>query len=662
MLNKARAGIIEWAAKDILQKFTLFKGVLSALIALQVKGLSKSFGAEEIFSDVSFVLEVGEKAGLVGPNGAGKTTLLRCVTGEETPDAGEVTEALELGYLEQIPQYPPGTTLFEAVLEVFADLISLRGQLRELEQAMGEEPERLERTMQAYAEVTEQYERSGGFSCESMVRRITAGLGFNEADLAREINTFSGGEKTRAGLARLLAREPEILLLDEPTNHLDLEGIEWLEGYLKGYRGSMLLISHDRYFLDQVTGKTLELDHGSLERFSGNYSRYLVLKAEKDAAQAKAYEKQQKEIRTTEEYIDKYRAGIKSKQARGRQSQLDRLERLKAPETSGVIKLKGGGQQVTGSGNIVLEVSELSFGFAGKQLLDQVSFQLQQGEKVSLVGRNGVGKSTLLKLIKGELAPQAGQVRLGSRVQPGYYDQEHAGLDDRNRVIGELTANFAMGETEARDYLGAFLFQGDDVFKPVRDLSGGEKGRLSFLKLFLSRPNFLILDEPTNHLDIVSRGIIEEYLRGFPGTILSVSHDRYFLDKVTGRTLELEQAAIHNYLGNYTYYREHVRARELQELSEPQAKDRPSPAAGAKVQERPKLNKAKTRTQIASLEQNIEVMEARLGELTGLLADPVTYQDEAEAKNLVQEYKLLEEQIPEIYAEWEKLTDLLANS
>ncbi len=630
------------------------------MIALQVKDLSKSFGAEEIFKDVSFVLEAGEKAGLVGPNGAGKTTLLRCLTGEETPDAGEVTAAGEMGYLEQIPQFPPGTTLFEAVLEVFADLMALRAQLRQLEQAMGEAPEQLDRTMQAYAAITEQYERSGGFSCENMVRRITAGLGLQEADLAREINSFSGGEKTRAGLARLLAREPEILLLDEPTNHLDLVGIEWLEGYLKGYRGTVLLISHDRYFLDQVTGKTLELDHGSLERYAGSYSRYLVLKAEKEAAQAKAYEKQQKEIRATEEYINRYRAGIKAKQARGRQSQLNRLERIAAPQTSGVIHLRGGA--VAESGNLVLEVSGLSFGFAGKQLLDQVSFQLRQGEKVAVVGRNGVGKSTLLKLIRGELAPQAGQVRLGSRVQPGYYDQEHAGLDSRVRVIDELTANFGMGEAEARDYLGAFLFQGDDVFKPVRDLSGGEKGRLSFLKLFLARPNFLLLDEPTNHLDIVSRSIIEEYLREFPGAILTVSHDRYFLDKVTGRTLELDQAALHNYLGNYTYYRERVKAGELQELSESQVKDRPSQAAGAKVQDKPKLNKAKTRAQIASLEQNIEAMEARLGELSGLLADPVTYQDEAEAKNLVQEYKLLEEQIPDTYAEWERLTDLLANS
>lgn len=639
-----------------------FKGVLSLLL-LQVKGLGKSFGVKDVFHNVSFHVEAGEKYGLVGPNGAGKTTLMRCLTGEERADCGDITSAdgLKSGYLEQMADYPAGTTLFDAVIQVFADLIELRQTLRDLETRMGQaSPEKLEQVMASYAASTERYERSGGFSCESTVRKICAGLGFSEQDLGREVNSFSGGEKTRAGLARLLAGEPDLLLLDEPTNHLDLDAVEWLEAYLRSYNGAVLVIAHDRYFLDQVTTRTLELENGKLEQFSGNYSRYLTLKAEQVAALTKAYEKQQKQIQATEEYINKYRAGIKAKQARGRQSQLDRLEKIEGLNTSSTLNLNDRLREIQPSGNLVLEVKEISFGFAGRKLLDGVGFQISKGEKVALIGRNGVGKSTLLKLITGEHHLQGGTVRLGSRVRPGYYDQEHAGLDRKLRVIDELTVNFSMGEAEARDALGAFLFRGDDVFKPVKDLSGGEKGRLSFLKLFLSCPNFLILDEPTNHLDIASRSIIEAYLRDFPGTILTVSHDRYFLDKVVGRTLELRDTRLVNYLGNYTYYRE----KKLQGMGE-QTENGRGPLRNAELRTetaKPKINKAKTREQIARLEAEIETMEERLGLLSGLLADSLTYQNEEQARELVNEYKLLEQRIPEQYAEWERLTDLLAGS
>ena len=630
------------------------------MVLLQVKGLGKAFGVEKIFEKVSFYISEGDKVGLVGPNGAGKTTLLRCLTGEETADQGDITrsDGVKFGYLEQMPAYPDRVSLFEVIMEVFADLLELRHSLNKLEHKMGQaDPAQLEQIMASYAVQTERYERSGGFSCESTVRKLCSGLGFSEADLQRDINSFSGGEKTRAGLVRLLAGEPDLLLLDEPTNHLDLDAVEWLEAYLKGYKGSVLVISHDRYFLDQVITRTLELEHGELDQFPGNYSRYLQLKAERDAALAKAYEKQQKQIRETEEYINKYRAGIKSKQARGRQSQLDRLERLEGPRQSSGIVIRDA--EVKSSGNLVLEVCGLSFGFNGTKLLEDVNLQLNKGEKVALIGRNGVGKSTLLKLLLGEQQAIQGSIRLGSRVTAGYYDQEHASLEHSFRVIDELTANFGLGEGEARDLLGAMLFRGEDVFKQVRDLSGGEKGRLSFLKLFLSRPNFLILDEPTNHLDINSRNIVEEYLHSYSGTILTVSHDRYFLDRVVDRTLELRDGQLINYLGNYSYYRERRAQAEVEraELQVVQAR-----AAKPPESSKPKINIAKTREQVSRLEAEIELKEEKLASLSELLADPDSYLDEQRARALVSDYKQLEQEIPELYSEWERLGELLANS
>ena len=540
---------------------------------------------------------------------------------------------------------------------MFADVFLLRDKMHLLEHGMGNAQENeLACIMEDYAKATDEYERAGGFSCETNVRRITSGLGFSDEDLGREVNSFSGGEKTRASLARLLVKEPDILLLDEPTNHLDLEAVEWLEAYLKDYTGAVLLISHDRYFLDQVADKMLEMEHCKLEQYPGNYSRYLVLKEERLFARTRAFDKQQKEIETTEEYINKYRAGIKSKQARGRQSQLNRLERLSSPESSVKLNLQGVGRQVAASGNVVLEVKDLSFGFAEKRLLDHVSLSIHQGEKTALIGGNGVGKSTLLKIITEEITLFEGEAKIGSRVKIGYYDQEHASLDKNKRVIDELMYNFGMPEGEARDYLGAFLFREDDVFKYVRDLSGGERGRVAFLKLFLTNPNFLILDEPTNHLSIASKDIIESYLQDFSGTVLMVSHDRYFIDKVADRTLDLAKGTITSYLGNYSYYKE--KKSELLRKQQEKA-SQPKPLQKEKEVQKPKINKAKTRERILSLENEIEDQEVRLKGLAELLAEPVTYQDEEKAKQLLFEYKALEEKIPKTYEEWEALNELL---
>lgn len=634
------------------------------MIILQAKDLCKYFGAENIFAKVSFVIKQGEKVGLIGPNGAGKTTLFKCLTGEEILDSGDIIsgEKLALGYLQQMPHYPTGTSLFDILIDSFTDVLDLREKMAQLEKDMGIVKEaELTKIMNQYARVTQEYEQAGGFSCEALIRRITSGLGFSEPELGRDINSFSGGEKTRASLAKLLVREPDLLLLDEPTNHLDLQTIEWLESYLKNYHGSVLLISHDRYFLDKVTTKTLELEFGTIHTFGGNYSRYLDLKEEKLIAQQRAYEKQQKHIEATEEYISKYRAGIKSKQARGRQSQLNRLERIDSPLDSVAINLNSLDPNVSRTGNQVLKVTDLSFGYDGIELLKDIDFEINFGDKVALIGSNGTGKTTLLKLITGELQALEGNIDVGSRVKVGYYDQHHSDLDANKRVVDELMHNFVLTETEARCYLGAILFQGDDVFKLVKDLSGGEKGRLSFLKLLLTKPNFLILDEPTNHLDISSKEIIEDFLWEYTGTILMVSHDRYFLDKVANRTIELAEGRLINYLGNYSYYKEKKECLTTERLIKQEAREKKN-EKNTNFEKQPKINKAKTREKISFIEKTIEAMELRLQELGELLADASSYQDEESAKELIKEYKTLEEIIPATYEEWETLNDALSNA
>jgi len=630
------------------------------LIVLQTMGLGKSFGIQRIFEQVSLTISDKEKVGLVGPNGVGKTTLLRCLTGEERPDEGEISlgEFVSIGYMEQVPDYPPEVTLFEAVLDSFSDILTMREKLSELERDMSQtQGKELEKKMAAYGRLTEEYERSGGFSCEAMIRRVISGLGFSEEDMSRKLSSFSGGEKTKVSVARLLVRRHDLLLLDEPTNHLDLQAVEWLEGFLKSYPGALLIISHDRYFLDQVTQRTLEFENNALESYAGNYSHYVHLKEEKIISQLKAYEKQQKAIEATEQYIDKYRAGIKSKQARGRQSQLNRLERIDKPQDHTDIHLGGDPYRVSDSANIVLKATDLAFSFSEKKLWEKVSFTLNRGEKVALIGPNGIGKTTLLNVIKEQVEPNEGKTVIGSRVNLGWFDQEHRDLVGTNQVMDEIMNNGEINLVEARNMLGSFLFCGDDVFKKVEDLSGGEKGRLSFLKLLIKKPNFLVLDEPTNHLDIASKGVIEEYLENYPGTILVVSHDRYFLDKITKRTLELTPHGIKDYLGNYSYYRE-----KKEQLAK-EAENQVSAKAVSKVVkvEKAKINKAQTRERIREIERMIEEMEARKDDLTNLLADGASYQVEDTAKRLLREYKELEESIPQYYSEWDELLTLLGD-
>lgn len=633
------------------------------MIILQGKNLTKLYITNLIFEHVDFTIQEGEKVGLVGPNGTGKSTLFRCITGEESFDEGQLQMSARhtMGYMEQMPEFAPGFTLLDAVLEMFNDIFALRDRLRKLEVEMGTvEGQQLEQLLEEYSQLTHNYESLGGFSCESRAKGIIKGLGFSEDDFGREIACFSGGEKTRASLARLLVREPDLLLLDEPTNHLDLEALDWLEGYLRNYKGAVLVISHDRYFLDQVTTRTLEMNHHVLKSYNGNYSRYIVLKTEQEMAQMRAYEKQQAEIARTEEYIRKYKAGIKSKQARGREKQLSRVERLEAVQGNKSMLLNM--QEVSGSGEIVLEIRDLAMAYPDKVLFHDFNDTIYKGEKVGLIGGNGVGKSTILKIIMGQLQPTAGTIRLGSRVKVAYYDQEHRQLNPENKIIDEIVYQYDVTLNEARDLLAQVLFFGEDVEKYIGDLSGGEKARVALLKIILDQPNLLIMDEPTNHLDIAAKEIVEQFLEEFPGTVFMVSHDRYLLDAICTRTIVLENQTFAAYLGNYSYYRQKKAeldriAREKQEELEQQARSRNN--RQKQVADKPKINKSKVKKEIEALEEQIQQGESRSEELSALLADGATYQDEEKSRQLVAEYKQLEEDIPLWYEKWEELQLLL---
>ena len=633
------------------------------MIILQGKNLSKSYITNLIFDHVDFHIQEGEKVGLVGPNGTGKSTLFRCITNEESFDSGTLSMSARhtMGYMEQMPEFAPGFTLLDAVLEMFQDIFAMRDQLRHLEHEMGmQDGEALETLLDEYSRLTHSYEDLGGFSCESRAKGIIKGLGFDDDDFNREIACFSGGEKTRASLARLLVREPDLLLLDEPTNHLDLDALDWLENFLRNYRGAVLVISHDRYFLDQVTTRTLELNHHTLKSYNGNYSRYTELKAEQEMAQMRAYEKQQAEIARTEEYIRKYKAGIKSKQARGREKQLSRVERLEAVGHNKSMLLNM--HEVSGSGEVVLEIRDLAMQYPDKILFSDFTDTIYKGEKIGLIGGNGVGKSTILKIIMGQIEAASGTVKTGSRVKVAYYDQEHRQLNPKNKIIDEIVYQYDVTLNEARDLLAQVLFFGEDVEKRIGDLSGGEKARVALLKIILDEPNLLIMDEPTNHLDISAKEIVEEFLLAFPGTVFMVSHDRYLLDSVCTRTIVLENRKLMSYLGNYSYYRQKAAeleraAREKQEELEAELarKTANKPAA----QDKPKINKQKTRKEIEALEAQIQESEMRSEELSALLADGATYQDEEKSKLLVSEYKALEESIPLLYEKWEELQMLL---
>ena len=638
--------------------------------SLKVIGLEKAYGIRTLFSHVNFEVMRGDKVGLVGANGTGKTTLMRILLGREESDGGQVVidHADTVGYVEQQASFTHDT-LYDELRSAFSDLIALRAEKERMECAIAAGDVGAE-DLAVYGNLVMRFEAMDGYDFESRIRRVAFGLGFSEEELQKDVRHFSGGQTTRICLAKALLREPDFLFLDEPTNHLDIGMIEWLEKFLQSYRGGVLLISHDRYFLDRVATRILELDHAEVTAYTGNYTHYMRVKNDRRAALQNAYEKQQAQIKKTEEYISRYKAGIKAKQARGRQSQLNRLERIVLPPEAARFKYFAFAKP-TECAQRVAELEDISFAYpSGPRVLDHISLLIRKGDGVALIGENGAGKTTLLQILVGEIEA-AGCVKIGSRVKIGYFSQQHEGLDPSKTILDEICCTYGLDEETARNYLGAFLFHGDDVLRLIGALSGGEQARVAFLKLMLTGANFLVLDEPTNHLDIPAREAVEEALMAFPGTFIAVSHDRYFLDKTANCTLELKDGRITEYLGNYGYYlmKKEAEAEETaqeERTSEKSVRRTPSVQTEQGRTEKPAVPKtavhsaipaARRQEMIERTEAEIAMAEAELKGLEYEMNRPETQADPVRSHAVAEAYAAKEIEIMQRYEKWEQLTE-----
>lgn len=623
------------------------------MAVLKISGLSKSFGIKTVFENVSFEVRSGERIGLVGANGAGKTTLLKCIMGAEEADKGSVkaSDGAIIGYLRQDFNYT-SHTIREEMEDAWKDVLYYKDRMetlaRELESSKSDE-----KLVEAYGHAEARFEFLGGYDYESTTRKILTGLGFSDDDWDRDIHSFSGGQKVRINLAAAFVRHPDFLLLDEPTNHLDMGMLEWLEEYLRSYKGGILMISHDRYFLDGAATGIIDLENHHIRSFRGGYTRYMETKENQDRAYEKAYEKQQEHIKETEEYIRRYKAGIKAKQARGRQSQLNRLVRLEKPVHQASLRFHFDPPQECA--DKVLDVLRVEGSYGSHILFKDLTIHIKKGETVGLIGPNGAGKTTILKMITGEKKPDTGFIQLGNNVKMGYYSQEQERLHPKLTVLDEVRDTFNFGEKEARNILGMFLFRGDDVFKTVGMLSGGEKARLSLLCLFLEKPNFLILDEPTNHLDIPTREIMEDAIEAFGGTCLVVSHDRYFLDKVADRILELDHGKLTEYLGNYSYYKEKKQDLEAFE------KDRNGKEEEEKEkEEKPRENEHQVKTEVSAADvSKLSHVEMEIGRLEATMK-MYTVQMSMNPENyaeLADEYEEAKKKLDKLYEKWDELAE-----
>lgn len=624
------------------------------MAVLKISGLSKSFGIKTVFENVSFEVRSGERIGLVGANGAGKTTLLKCIMGAEEADKGSVkaSDGAIIGYLRQDFNYT-SHTIREEMEDAWKDVLYYKDRMetlaRELESSKSDE-----KLVEAYGRAEARFEFLGGYDYESTTRKILTGLGFSDDDWDRDIHSFSGGQKVRINLAAAFVRHPDFLLLDEPTNHLDMGMLEWLEEYLRSYKGGILMISHDRYFLDGAATGIIDLENHHIRSFRGGYTRYMETKENQDRAYEKAYEKQQEHIKETEEYIRRYKAGIKAKQARGRQSQLNRLVRLEKPVHQASLRFHFDPPQECA--DKVLDVLRVEGSYGSHILFKDLTIHIKKGETVGLIGPNGAGKTTILKMITGEKKPDTGFIQLGNNVKMGYYSQEQERLHPKLTVLDEVRDTFNFGEKEARNILGMFLFRGDDVFKTVGMLSGGEKARLSLLCLFLEKPNFLILDEPTNHLDIPTREIMEDAIEAFGGTCLVVSHDRYFLDKVADRILELDHGKLTEYLGNYSYYKEKKQDLEAFE------KDRNGKEEEEEKEkkEKPRENEHQVKTEVSAADvSKLSHVEMEIGRLEATMK-MYTVQMSMNPENyaeLADEYAEAKKKLDKLYEKWDELAE-----
>ena len=635
------------------------------MIVLSCNNLNKSFGIDTILENVSFTVNEGDKVGIIGVNGTGKTTLFKILSGIYGYDSGDIYlgKGVEIGYLEQNTNFHSEGTIFEEVLEVFKDLIEMETYLRDLEVKIANESsnpnsKELEKIMNEYSNKLEKFSELNGYGYKSEAKGVLKGLGFSDEDMDKKINILSGGEKTRVLLAKLLLKNPSLLLLDEPTNHLDSEAIEWLEVFLKQYKGTVIIISHDRYFLDQVVNRVFEIHNKKLRTYNGNYSKFIELSKVEKELELKKFEDQQKEIKKQEESIDRLKAYGREKhlkRARSKEKMLDKVEVLDRPEMyrkKANIKFS---PSVT-SGNDVLEARDISMGYGDRTLFKNLNLNIYRGEKVALIGPNGAGKSTLFKIIMNSLQPLTGSVKLGTNVHVDYFHQEQKTLNLDNTIIDEIWNDHPqLTQTTLRTMLGAFLFEDEEVFKKISTLSGGERARVAILKLILSNSNFLLLDEPTNHLDIDSKEVLEEALLNYEGTLFTISHDRYFLNTVIDKILVLDENGITEYLGNYDYYIEKKKqAQEMsivattEEKTKTQLKDEKR-----KEREQREIEK-KARVKRQNIEKEIEEVELKIEELDVLMCQEEVYSNPEKAKEVSQNKSDLEDRLSQLYEEWEE--------
>ena len=635
------------------------------MIVLSCNNLNKSFGIDTILENVSFTVNEYDKVGIIGVNGTGKTTLFKILSGIYGYDSGDIYlgKGVEIGYLEQNTNFHSEGTIFEEVLEVFKDLIAMETYLRDLEVKIANESsnpnsKELEKIMNEYSNKLEKFSELNGYGYKSEAKGVLKGLGFSDEDMDKKINILSGGEKTRVLLAKLLLKNPSLLLLDEPTNHLDSEAIEWLEVFLKQYKGTVIIISHDRYFLDQVVNRVFEIHNKKLRTYNGNYSKFIELSKVEKELELKKFEDQQKEIKKQEESIDRLKAYGREKhlkRARSKEKMLDKVEVLDRPEMyrkKANIKFS---PSVT-SGNDVLEARDISMGYGDRTLFRNLNLNIYRGEKVALIGPNGAGKSTLFKIIMNNLQPLTGSVKLGTNVHVDYFHQEQKTLNLDNTIIDEIWNDHPqLTQTTLRTMLGAFLFEDEEVFKKISTLSGGERARVAILKLILSNSNFLLLDEPTNHLDIDSKEVLEEALLNYEGTLFTISHDRYFLNTVIDKILVLDENGITEYLGNYDYYIEKKKqAQEMsivattEEKTKTQLKDEKR-----KEREQREIEK-KARVKRQNIEKEIEEVELKIEELDILMCQEEVYSNPEKAKEVSQNKSDLEDRLSQLYEEWEE--------
>lgn len=644
---------------------------------LACQKITKAFGGDTILNDISFLINEGEKAALIGINGAGKTTLLKVITGEYEADGGEVVlqRGATMGYLSQVIDVTSRRTIYEEMLDAKKDIITMEQDIRELEKAISHlSGEELEKAMEKYSQLTDRFEKSNGYAWKSEIVGVLKGLGFTEAEFDTPIHTLSGGQKTRVALSRILLTRPDIILLDEPTNHLDMDAIRWLETFLGNYRGAVLIVSHDRYFLDRVVSKVIEIENGNSQTFLGNYSRYAEKKKAQRDAHMKQYLNQQQEIQHQEEVIAKLRSFNREKsirRAESREKMLDKMELVDKPVVLN-SRMRISLEPEIISGNDVLTIEHLSKSFDNKPLFKNLNLSIRRGEVVGLLGANGTGKTTLLKIINRHLRPDGGKIHYGAKVSIGYYDQEQHVLNDEKTIFDEISDAYPkLTNTRIRNVLAAFLFTGDRVFQKIGTLSGGEKGRVSLAKLMLSNANFLILDEPTNHLDIQSREILEDAINDYEGTVFYVSHDRYFINQTATRILDLSPEGIVNYKGNYTYYLEQKEAGNIEADSDSvlgspvasgeDADKKAEPAVSSKedwkrsreeaARQRKRANELKkTEADISRLEEENESIKEEMN-------NPDIASNVSRLMELSRKYEENEEALLELYDKWEELSE-----